>query len=156
MRMGEERGPLTIPKESFDDHADYPPAGSGPANGGEWDTREDLLGLTVQHPAAGVCVVTVDGELDSLSVPLFDACVAEQLAAAPTHLILDLQPVRFLASTGLTSLLRAQELAETTGTQLHLAGLVTRVVARALQVTELLECFDTYPTLTDALAVVTD
>jgi anti-anti-sigma factor len=154
--MGEERGPLTIPKESFDDHADHPTASNGPADGGEWDTHEDLLGLTVQHPAAGVCVVTVDGELDTLSVPLLEACVAEQVAAAPAHLILDLQPVRFLASTGLTSLLRAHELAETTGTQLHLAGLVTRVVARALHVTELLECFDTYPTLTDALAVLTD
>lgn len=154
--MGEERGPLTIPKESFDDHADHPPASNGPADGGKWGTREDLLGLTVQNPAAGVCVVTVDGELDTLSAPLLEACVAEQLAAAPAHLILDLQPVRFLASTGLTSLLRAHELAETTGTQLHLAGLVTRVVARALHVTELLECFDTYPLLTDALAVVTD
>jgi hypothetical protein len=64
--------------------------------------------------------------------------------------------VRFLASTGLASLLRAHELAETTGTQLHLAGLVTRVVARALQVTDLLECFDTYFTLTDALPVLTN
>ena len=43
-----------------------------------------------------------------------------------------------------------------TGTQLHLAGLVTRVVARALQVTDLLECFDTYLTLTDALPVLTN
>jgi len=147
---------LTISKESFDDHADHPLASNGPADGGEWGTREDLLGLSVQYPAAGVCVVTVDGELDTVSVPLFDACVAEQLAAAPAHLVLDLQPVSFLASTGLTSLLRARELAETTGTQLHLAGLVTRVVARALHVTELLECFDTYPTVIDALAVVTD
>ena len=55
---------------------------------------------------------------------------------------------------GLTSLLRARELTETTDIQLHLAGLATRVVARALHVTELLECFDTYPTLTDALTAL--
>jgi hypothetical protein len=30
------------------------------------------------------------------------------------------------------------------------------VVARALQVTDLLECFDTYLTLTDALPVLTN
>jgi len=101
-------------------------------------------------------VVTVEGELDTLSAPCFDACLSEQVAAAPAHLVLDLELVSFLASTGLTSLLRARELAETTGTQLHLAGLVTRVVARALHVTELVDCFDTYPTLTDALAVLTD
>ena len=147
---------MTIPTDSFDDHADHTTATDATADTGEWGDREDLLGLTVHHPAAGVCVVTVNGELDTLSVPLLDACVNEQLAAAPAHLVLDLQPVRFLASTGLTSLLRARELAETTGTELHLAGLVTRVVARALHITELLECFDTYPTLTDALAVLTD
>lgn len=53
-------------------------------------------------------------------------------------------------------LLRARELAQTTATQVHLAGLVNRVVARPSQITELLERFDTYPTLTDALAAVAD
>lgn len=154
--MGEERGSLPITKDSFDDYADHTTASDGTADGYQWGTREDLLGLTVQHPAAGVCVVTVEGELDTLSAPCLDACLSEQVSAAPAHLVLDLEPVSFLASTGLTSLLRARELAETTGTQLHLAGLVTRVVARALHVTELLDCFDTYPTLTDALAVLTD
>ena len=150
--MGEERGPLSITKDPSDDTA----VSDGTADGYQWGTCEDLLGLTVQHPAVGVCVVTVEGELDTLSAPCFDACLSEQVAAAPAHLVLDLELVSFLASTGLTSLLRARELAETTGTQLHLAGLVTRVVARALHVTELLDCFDTYPTLTDALAVLTD
>ena len=97
--------------------------------------------------------MTADGELDTLSAPLLDACIREQLAVAHTHLILDLQPVRFLGSAGLTSLLCARELAQTTGTQLHLAGMVTRVVARSLQVIELVELFDTYPTVTDALAL---
>jgi anti-sigma B factor antagonist len=146
---------LSITTDPFDDEADHPTVSGGPPDGYEWGTPDDLLGLTVQHPAAGVCVVTVDGELDTLSAPRLDACVDEQVAAVPAHLILDLQPVRFLASTGLTSLLRARELTETTGIQLHVAGLSTRVVARALHVTGLLECFDTYPTLTDGLAVLT-
>jgi len=154
--MGEERGPLSITKDPFDDYADHTTVSDGTVDGYRWGTREDLLGLTVQHPAVGVCVVTVEGELDTLSAPCLDACLSEQVAAAPAHLVLNLEPVSFLASTGLTSLLRARELAETTGTQLHLAGLVTRVVARALHVTELVDCFDTYPTLTDALAVLAD
>ncbi|MGH3548828.1 MAG: anti-sigma factor antagonist [Pseudonocardiaceae bacterium] len=113
------------------------------------------LGLTVQLPTVGTRVVAVDGELDALTVPLLEACVREQLAAAPAHLILDLQPVSFLGSSGLNCLLHARELAEqTTGTQLHLAGLVTRVVARPLQVTGLAVRFDTYPTLTEALATL--
>jgi anti-sigma B factor antagonist len=110
------------------------------------------LGLSVQHPAVGVCVVAVAGELDLLTAPLLDACVREQLAAAPTNLILDLQAVRFLGASGLSCLLRAREgVQQTTGVRLHLAGLVTRAVARSLEVTGLREQFDTYPCLIDAL-----
>jgi anti-sigma B factor antagonist len=110
------------------------------------------LGLRVQHPAVGVCVVAVAGELDLLTAPLLDACVREQLAAAPTNLILDLQAVRFLGASGLSCLLRAREgVQQTTGVRLHLAGLVTRAVARSLEVTGLREQFDTYPCLIDAL-----
>lgn len=97
-------------------------------------------------------MVVVDGELDALTTPLLNTCICEQLATSPPHLVLDLQLVRFLGCTGLTCLLNARELAhQTTGAQLHLAGLATRAVARPLQVTELLKLFDTHPTLTDAL-----
>ncbi|MCA1694594.1 MAG: STAS domain-containing protein [Actinobacteria bacterium] len=117
---------------------------------------EQLLGLTVGHPAVGVCVVTVDGELDMATTPLLEACLRDQLATGPTHLILDLQPVRFMASNGLNCLLHAHELAQTTGVRLHLAGLITRAVARPLEITQLLERFNTYPTLSHALTALTN
>ncbi|MGH3692810.1 MAG: STAS domain-containing protein [Pseudonocardiaceae bacterium] len=118
-------------------------------------TPEQVLGLTVRCPSVGVCVVTMDGELDMLTAPLLEACLHQQFAAAPAHLILDLEALRFLGSNGLTCLLWARELADrSTRTQLHLAGLATRVVARALQVTQLQDRFHTYPTLTHALTAV--
>jgi hypothetical protein len=40
--------------------------------------------------------------------------------------------------------------------QLHLAGLLTRAAMRSLQVTSLVEEFDTYPRLTNALTALTD
>lgn len=134
------------------------PAGNGSVEGlVHHCTSAELLGLTVQHPAIGVCVVAVEGEVDTLTAPLLDACLREQLAGVPTHLIVDLQPVRFLGSAGLNCLLQARELAQqTTEVHLHLAGLVTRVVARPLEVTGLLERFDTYPSVTDALTALTD
>jgi anti-sigma B factor antagonist len=90
----------------------------------------------VAHPGLGVCVVTVNGELDLLTAPLLDACVREQLAACPLHLVLNLQPVRFLSARGLTCLQQAGDLTQQIpGSQLHLTGLVTRVVARPLQIT---------------------
>lgn len=112
----------------------------------------DLLALVVQQPADGVRVLAVDGELDALTAPLLGDCLHDQLAAAPAHLIVDLQAVRFLGSSGLNCLLDARELAlQTPGMQLHIAGVVTRAVVRPLEVTGLLERFDTYPTLADAL-----
>jgi anti-anti-sigma regulatory factor len=42
-----------------------------------------------------------------LTAPQLDTYVREQLAAAPAHLILNLQPVRFLGSSGLHCLVKA-------------------------------------------------
>ena len=53
-------------------------------------------------------------------------------------------------------LLDARENARTTVTQLHLAGPVTRAVARPLQVSQLAEAFNTYPTITHALTTIID
>lgn len=114
-------------------------------------------GLSVQHyPAVGICVVVVEGELDVLTAPLLEQRVREQLVAAPAHLILDLEPVSFLGSSGLSGLLVARELALTSGVQLHLAGLITRVVARSVEVTGLLGAFSTYPTLLQAVIELAD
>jgi anti-sigma B factor antagonist len=89
--------------------------------------------------------VVIDGQLDLLTALLLEQCVHEQLAAAPPHLILDLESVHFLGSSGLSCLLRARGLVEQTpGSQLHLAGLITRVVARAVKITGLLGMFSTY------------
>jgi len=161
---------VTITTDLRDAHADRsaidPPTNSVDtavfASGASADslalrTLAARLGLTVRHPAVGVCVVAVDGELDMLTTPLLEACVREQLTAVPADLILDLQAVRFLGSNGLSCLLRVRELArQTTGVQLHLAGLVTRTVARSLEVTGLLEQFDSYRCLADALTALTD
>lgn len=120
------------------------------------DAGSELLELTVERPAIGVCVVTVDGELDMLTASALEACLREQLSTNPSHLVVDLQGVSFLDSKGLNCLLQAHEATQTTNTQLHLAGLVTRTVARPLQVTQLLELFTTYPTITQALAALVD
>lgn len=76
------------------------------------DAGSELLGLTVERPAIGVYVVTVTGELDMLTAPVLKACLDEQLATDPSHLVLDLQQVSFLDSKGLNCLLFAREATE--------------------------------------------
>ena len=128
----------------------------GPADDPALCRSDPLLGLTVEHPTVEVCVIMADGELDMITAPLLEACLRKQLATGPTHLILDLQPVRFMSSSGLNCLVQARDLAQTTGVQLHLAGLLTRAVARPLEVSQLLELFDAYPTRSHALAALAD
>jgi anti-sigma B factor antagonist len=143
-----------------DDLTDSPdptvmPDASGAADEVSVCVGTDLLGLAIQRPANGVCVLAVNGELDVLTAPLLGACLREQVAAAPAHLIVDLQMVRFLGSSGLGCLLDARELIQRVpGMQLHIAGLVTRAVARPLETTGLRDHFDTYPTVAEALTAL--
>lgn len=141
-------------------HAADPSAWRGNPPVGDSLARYDserLLGLSVLYfPAVGVCVVVVEGELDLLTAPLLERRVREQLLAAPAHLLLDLEPVRFLGSSGLSCLLRIRELAQVSGSRLHLAGLITRVVARSVENTGLLGVFNTYPTLIHAVIELSD
>jgi anti-sigma B factor antagonist len=120
------------------------------------NTASDVLGLSVEHPAHDVCVVTVDGELDMVTTPLLEACLRNQLRTTPRHLIVDLQQVQFLSSSGLNCLLSIRDSAQTATMQLHLAGLVSRPVARPLQVSQLMDRFNTYPTVTDAVTAIID
>jgi len=66
---------------------------------------------TLSRPPPPCCVGNLrcgrGREVDALTTPLLHICIREQLATAPTPLILDLQPVRFLGCTGLTCLLEA-------------------------------------------------
>lgn len=114
--------------DPFDAHAAPPhpdfPAGPGDTDAVAGDKSADRLALctpaqlftvSVQHyPTVGISIVIADGELDTLTAPLLERCVSEQLVAAPTYLILDLESVRFLDASGLSCLLRARELVQQT------------------------------------------
>ena len=118
-------------------------------------TASEVLGLTVEHSASTVCVVTVDGELDTLTTPLLEAVYATH-CAPPGATGRGFTPGTFLSSSGLNCLLSIRDSAQTTTTQLHLAGVASRPVARALQVSQLMDRFNTYPTLTDAVTAIID
>jgi anti-sigma B factor antagonist len=113
------------------------------------------LSLSVTCSARGVCVVRVAGELDMVTAPLLGKCLKEQLAVGTTHLVVDLEAVKFMGSAGLNTLLTARELAQAAGLVLHLAGMRTRAVVLPLEVTGLLPLFNVSPTLADALGELT-
>ncbi|MGI8815686.1 MAG: STAS domain-containing protein [Pseudonocardia sp.] len=120
---------------------------------GDWmrSSPADVLRWAAHYPTQVFCVLALDGEVDLLTAPLFDDAVREQLAASPGHLIVDLTQVRFMGASGLRCLLEARDLAQLRGSQLHLAGLANRAVARPLQICALLGLFDTHSSLAEAL-----
>jgi anti-sigma B factor antagonist len=71
----------------------------------------------------GRLVIRLDGELDMASAPLLEAALEDAETDATSELVLDLEQLRFMDSTGLRIILlararrqsRGQELALTTG-----------------------------------------
>ncbi len=118
-------------------------------------TAEQQLRVGARHPRSGICIVIASGEIDLFTTPLLEAALWTQLATVPAHLIVDLTDVRFMAACGVRCLLETRDIAARSGrTQLHLAGLHHRHVARLLQLTAATELFDTHLTLTGALAAI--
>jgi anti-sigma B factor antagonist len=91
--------------------------------------------------ADGVATVVLEGELDIARAPVLDAPVADVERNGTATLLLDLARVRFIDSTGLRSLLSAQQRAETAGRRLRLANLPVDV-ERVFDATGVRRIFD--------------
>lgn len=74
------------------------------------DFSAEIMGLQVIEHGADARVVTVTGEVDSLTAPELAACLTAQLAGA-RRVVVDLDGVQFLGSAGLSVLFEANELA---------------------------------------------
>jgi anti-sigma B factor antagonist len=99
----------------------------------------------VERSSRSRCVVQLAGEIDLLSAPEMQDCIAEQLGTSPRELILDLDAVTFLGSAGLAVLVAAKERAEERGVKIYLAGTDHPVVGRALKITGLDQVFSPAP-----------
>lgn len=79
----------------------------------------DILGVQVTEHGPDTRIVTVTGELDALTAPVLATILIETLTAAQV-VIVDLDGVRYLASTGLRVLVEAKQLAAEHGSELRL------------------------------------
>lgn len=107
------------------------------------------MDLQVSEAGPDVRVVTVTGEVDTLTAPELAACVTAQLAVAQV-VVVNLDGVRFLASAGLTVLFQANELATEQDRDLRLVC-NSRTANRALEATGLREHLPFADGLPDAL-----
>src|SRR5437016_4644766 len=101
----------------------------------------DFLDAALTRPNPGTAVLTVRGEIDTLTAPAFTAATDELLAASEEVLVMDLTEVRFLASSGLAVLITAAHRAEDRGMRLRLV-ISSRAVRRPLEITGTAALFD--------------
>jgi anti-sigma B factor antagonist len=109
----------------------------------------DVLDVTVERHGDAV-VLLVRGEVDALTTPLFSDQIDEQLDNNPVKIVLDLDKVTFLGSSGLAALINAKEQTGRRGIDLRLVC-TAHAVLRPLAATGLVDQFDIYPDLAAAL-----
>lgn len=113
--------------------------------------RKDLLTVTTDSVTGDSLVLAVSGEVDLFSAPVFEEAVTAALGRGPRLLVIDLTGVGFLASVGMTILLKANR---DGGRDLRVRVVAAErsAVARALELTGLTDILGVVPTRADALA----
>ncbi|GEL19962.1 STAS domain-containing protein [Pseudonocardia asaccharolytica] len=94
------------------------------------------LEIRVHHPAPTVVVVRPLGALDMLTAPQLITRVEFHLGCG-RHVVIDLQDLEFLGSSGLHALLELYAVAKAAGLQLHLTSVDGPAIARVLELTGL-------------------
>jgi stage II sporulation protein AA (anti-sigma F factor antagonist) len=82
-------------------------------------------------------VITLSGELDLATAEVLESSVAEACSDGARELLLDLEQLRFMDSTGLRAVLMARERCEGDGCELYLAR-PQRAVRQLLELTGVL------------------
>ncbi|MEJ8278639.1 STAS domain-containing protein [Pseudonocardia spirodelae] len=122
-----------------------PLPGSAPAHPSRGDGDAELdgadsahLGVRFSSPRTGLTVLTVCGEVDTLTAPRLEVALDELLALAPDgegrDLAVDLEGVTFLASSGLGVLIHTARRASRDDRRLYVVA-TNRAVLRPLEVT---------------------
>jgi anti-sigma B factor antagonist len=114
---------------------------------------DDQITLTTARPAAQQVVITVGGEVDMLTSPQLRSLVLDQFepGAGVELVVLDLDGVTFLGTSGLAVLIEVREAAHAAGVELRLACTARRVL-RPLTIAGLIPLFDIHDTIDGALA----
>ncbi|MFG1928388.1 STAS domain-containing protein [Cryptosporangium sp. NPDC048952] len=110
---------------------------------------QETLTVATQRDATGLTTVEVDGELDMLTAPTLMSVVDEALDRGCNRLLVDLRPVRFLGSSGLTALIAVARRCASDQVQLRLVADGPSVM-RPLEITGLAAAFTTVTDPLDA------
>ncbi|MBW0115782.1 STAS domain-containing protein [Pseudonocardia abyssalis] len=113
---------------------------------------DDQISLATRPAGPGQVVIEVGGEVDMLTSPQLRAAVLDQFApeTGTELVVLALDGVTFLGTSGLAALIEVREAAHTAGTELRLVCTARRVL-RPLTIAGLVPLFDIHETQEAAL-----
>jgi anti-sigma B factor antagonist len=109
------------------------------------------LGLTVDETHPSLTVVAVAGEVDVATAPSLRARLVELIAAGKINLVIDLEGVGFLDSTGLGVLVSTVKRVRSDGGDLSLVC-ANQHILKVFEITGLTSVFTIHATIGDALA----
>jgi len=105
------------------------------------DAAAQAIVTALTHPRAGAALLTVTGEIDTVTAPHLEAALDTLLGLDAGVLVADLAGITFLASSGLAVLIQAAHRAERSGRRLRLV-VTGRQVRRPLEITGTDQLFD--------------
>lgn len=112
---------------------------------------DDQITVVTRDAGAGRVVLEIGGEVDMLTSPRLRTAALAALADDPRVVVLALDSVSFLGTSGLAVLIEVREAAQQVGVDLRLACTGRRVL-RPLSIAGLIPMFDVRDTVEDALA----
>jgi anti-anti-sigma regulatory factor len=119
--------------------------------------------LAIENPARGIRIVRLAGDLDAAAGRRLAGVADVQLRRVAAeaadghrsaHLLLDLASVRSFGPGGPEVLTGIRDQGRAQGVQVHLTGLSGRQLLLPGQVTNLLYCMSSYPTVECALQII--
>jgi anti-sigma B factor antagonist len=108
------------------------------------------LEVQMRQTDSGVTVVAPNGRLDVAGAPALKEAIGNAVKDGPPRLVIDMEGVSFVDSTGLGSVIAALKLVRSSKGDLRLAA-PNQQVRVVLELTTLDRVFAYYPTVEDAL-----
>jgi anti-sigma B factor antagonist len=109
------------------------------------------LKLSYEEPELGTSVIAVSGELDAHTAPTLKGRLAHLIEGGTHRLIIDLEGLEFLDSTGLGALLSALKRARAHDGSVDIICTQIRIL-RIFKITSLDRVFDIYDSASDVFA----
>jgi anti-sigma B factor antagonist len=101
---------------------------------------EEPIRIQLEEPAGDTALLRVSGEIDMLTSPILRQGIADQLSEKRNRLLVDLEGVDFLGTSGLAALVEARASAEEHNVELWLVC-TNRQVLRPLEIAGLTSLF---------------